>query len=106
MNTADRTLDILLKRLVPVLAPEAVWLFGSRARGDARADSDYDLLIALPDDTAPERLLARIAHDAKRGTGISADIVTCRRSTFERWKDEVGTLGYEVTRHGRLIYGH
>jgi predicted nucleotidyltransferase len=28
--------------------PAEVWLFGSRARGDARVDSDWDLLVVLP----------------------------------------------------------
>ena len=29
----------------------SLWLYGSRARGDARPDSDYDLLILLDGDT-------------------------------------------------------
>lgn len=40
----------LLKKSIPEIAPEAcVYLFGSRARGDYRPDSDVDLLILLPD---------------------------------------------------------
>ncbi|HEV8594900.1 MAG TPA: nucleotidyltransferase domain-containing protein, partial [Thermoplasmata archaeon] len=34
-----------LSRLRRVLHPERVILFGSRARGDSRHDSDYDLLV-------------------------------------------------------------
>jgi predicted nucleotidyltransferase len=33
--------------------PDLVVLYGSRARGDARPDSDYDLLIVLPNRKSP-----------------------------------------------------
>jgi predicted nucleotidyltransferase len=32
-----------------------LWLFGSRARGDAHANSDYDLLILVDESTAEVR---------------------------------------------------
>ncbi len=44
----DPALDRLLARVVEVMNPLEVWLFGSRAEGRARPDSDYDLLVVLP----------------------------------------------------------
>jgi predicted nucleotidyltransferase len=44
-------LDRAIGRIVDAMRPEAIYLFGSHARGDAGADSDYDLLVIVPDDT-------------------------------------------------------
>ena len=52
---SDPALDRLVRRVVEVMEPVQVWLFGSRAEGRARPDSDYDLLVVVPDDASDER---------------------------------------------------
>src|SRR6266545_3077422 len=47
---ADPAITRLLSIIVDELRPLQVWLFGSRAEGRARPDSDYDILVVLPDD--------------------------------------------------------
>ena len=44
-KTTDALLDRMVKAIVDEVAPEQVILFGSRARGDATADSDVDLVV-------------------------------------------------------------
>ena len=98
-------LDRAIGRIVDAMRPEAIYLFGSRARGDADVDSDYDLLVIVPDDTPNGlRLLEETARVA-RDPGIPLDIVPCRRSAFERRRNDIGTLSYLATHEGRLIYG-
>jgi predicted nucleotidyltransferase len=46
----------VIERIVEVLDPEEVWLFGSRARETHGPDSDWDLMAVLPN-TAPDRQL-------------------------------------------------
>src|SRR5258708_8363525 len=41
----DPKLEEAVSRLVDALHPRAIILFGSRARGVGRVDSDYDLLV-------------------------------------------------------------
>jgi predicted nucleotidyltransferase len=39
------------RRLVEACHPDKIYLFGSAARGEAATDSDYDIMIVVPDDT-------------------------------------------------------
>jgi predicted nucleotidyltransferase len=46
---AADALPEITRRIVDGFNPLQLILFGSRARGDARWDSDYDLLVVMPD---------------------------------------------------------
>ena len=101
----DEALAKLLERIVAALAPEAVYLFGSRARGDSRSDGDYDLLVVVPDDTAREKIVLTSTYRLIRGTGVPADAIACRRRWFDQSRDRVGTLSYKATHEGVLVHG-
>jgi predicted nucleotidyltransferase len=47
MQISDEHIRAIATWATPIDAIAAIWLFGSRARGDALADSDYDLAIEL-----------------------------------------------------------
>jgi predicted nucleotidyltransferase len=100
----DPVLAELVRRLVIALRPERIYLFGSRARGEAGPDSDYDLLVLVPDDAPPERQNNDTAYRALRGTGIAADVIVWKRSDFERRKHVVTSLPATVLREGRLLH--
>lgn len=101
----DPKLARLIDRIAAALSPEAIYLFGSRAGGEPHADSDYDLLVIVPDDAPGECLAPENTYRLARDVRVAADIVTCRKSGFERWRDEVGTLSYEAAHFGRRVYG-
>ncbi|MCA1940298.1 MAG: nucleotidyltransferase domain-containing protein [Caenispirillum bisanense] len=101
----DPILTRLVARIVDVFEPEAVWLFGSRARGDAAPDSDYDFLVVVPDDAPAEQASWRRAALVVRDASAGADIVPVRRGDFERRRAMVGTLSYKATHEGRAVYG-
>jgi uncharacterized protein len=50
----DPAVKEIVSRLVALYKPERIYLFGSAARGDAGVDSDYDLMVVVPDDTPRE----------------------------------------------------
>jgi uncharacterized protein len=76
----DPALREIIGRLVVAYEPALIYLFGSRARGDAGGDSDYDLLVVVPDDAPPQRRRSRLAYQALRGTGTAADVLVCTKA--------------------------
>jgi uncharacterized protein len=99
-----RPIQVLLARIVERYHPEQVWLYGSRARGDARPDSDWDLFIVAPDDTDEHDLSPVVAGELRRGAGVYADLIPCRVSEFHEDREVVNTLCNEVVCDGVLIY--
>ncbi|MDP1761673.1 MAG: nucleotidyltransferase domain-containing protein [Deltaproteobacteria bacterium] len=42
---SDRILEEMVSRLIAAFNPDHIYLYGSRARGEAGPDSDYDLML-------------------------------------------------------------
>jgi len=104
MLSDDRTLTEIVRRLVAAFQPEEIYLFGSKARGEAGPDSDYDLLLVVADEAAPERKRSRLAYQSLRGTRAAADVLVWSRGDFDRRLHLVASLPATVRREGRLIY--
>jgi predicted nucleotidyltransferase len=100
----DPALAEVVRRLTEAYQPERIYLFGSKARGDAGPDSDYDLLLIVPDEFPPERQRSRLAYQALRGTGTAADVLVWRKSAFDRRLQVVASLPATVVREGILLY--
>lgn len=90
----------LLARIRAAYQPEEIWLFGSRARGNARPDSDWDVFVVVPDLTSDEDLDPVRAWKLQREAGIPADVIPCRAQTFREYAGTVNTLSYEVLHDG------
>ena len=100
----DRVLAELVRRLVEAFHPERIFLFGSKARGDAGPDSDYDLLVLVGDEAPPERCRSRLAYQALRGTRTAADVLVWSRNEFKRRLHLAASLPAIVNREGILLY--
>lgn len=103
-QVADLPPKELIARLVARLDPTRIYLFGSRAEGRARPDSDFDFLVVMPNDAPSERLTIDFAYEAKCGLGIAADVIPCTEAEFEAEKDEIGSLCRLAHRRGVLLY--
>ena len=104
VQIADEKLAEIVRRLVKAYQPERIYLFGSHARGDAGPNSDYDLLVIVPESADAERRRSRLAYTVLRGTGTAADVIVCIRPYFESRLHLRASLPATVVREGRLLY--
>ncbi|MGH7254954.1 MAG: nucleotidyltransferase domain-containing protein [Nitrospirales bacterium] len=96
-NVRDPVLQDFLARIGPVRSRvDRLILFGSRARGTQRLDSDYDLLLVVPtkDDLLLDCLYEAVM-DVLLAHGRLVSLKVLVRAEFERLKD----LGTPFMRH-------
>jgi Predicted nucleotidyltransferases len=94
-----QTLLIELRRSLGTTLSE-VWLFGSRARGEAQEGSDYDVLIVADEASAETKALVLDAEWAcMEAHNALVSCIVYTRETWERRKDT--PLGWNILREGR-----
>jgi uncharacterized protein len=91
------------ERIVERFQPLQVILFGSRAKGEARPDSDVDLLVVLSDIEDRQRVWGEIRHEL-REIGVSSDVVVATPEEIARRGNLVGRILRPALRDGRVLY--
>jgi len=92
----------LLDRVLREWAPQRIQLFGSRARGDAYRDNDWDFLVVVPaaSSAAADPLVPwRPGRDTVR-----ADLVVYSSQDFEAERVVPNTLAYEAASTGVAVH--
>jgi|SRR3990172_11643089 len=101
---ADMAIESLVAQVVEAVHPIRIVLFGSHARGDARTDSDIDLLIVMPDGT--HRIdTAGLLYSKISGIGLDYDLVIATVGDLEKFGDKAGPIYKTALREGRTVYG-
>ena len=100
----DPILREIVERLITTLHPVRIYLFGSRARGDAGPDSDYDLLVLVENPTEPRYRLSQVGFRALRGIPAAVDVVVWDSATFDARLHLIASFPATVAREGRLLH--
>jgi uncharacterized protein len=103
MATLDDAVSVMTERIVSGFHPERIIVFGSYARGEARADSDIDLLVVMPDGT-DRRQTAIAILGVLGGLGVAKDVVVTTPDEIARRGDLVGTVLRPALREGKVLY--
>ena len=91
------------ERLQSLFDVRRIVLFGSRGRGDAQVDSDYDVLV-LVDSDVPFVARQAAARQAVGRVGAPLDLLVYTPSEAERAEQIPGTALYWAAREGKEVY--
>jgi predicted nucleotidyltransferase len=100
----DHILEEMVRRLVTAFHPDYIYLYGSRARGEAGPDSDYDLMLVVSSSQIPRYRRDQQAFRALCGLGVPKEVIVLTRAEFEAGQKVTCSLPATVLREGRLLY--
>jgi len=96
-------IQTLADRIVRKFHPEKIILFGSHARGDAKPDSDVDLMVIMPRDGKERHQRAAEIH-LKCHPGFPIDVLV---RTQEEFNERLGMRDWfmrEIAREGKVLH--
>jgi len=97
-----RAIQELVDRIVATFHPQRVILFGSRAYGSPRADSDVDLLVILPFEGTPYGKAVEILKAVQ--PVFAVDVVPRRPEDTERRYRLGDPMIREALDRGRVLF--
>ncbi|MFC1735357.1 nucleotidyltransferase domain-containing protein [Candidatus Hydrogenedentota bacterium] len=103
MGIDESVVKEIIQRILSIVSPEKIILFGSSATDNMTRDSDIDLLIVETDPCDKRRESVRIDATLS-GLGYSFDIVVISSEWFEASKNVIGGLAYPANKYGKVIY--
>lgn len=97
------TLDNLVFKIAELAKPCKVILFGSYGRGEAKPQSDVDLLVIKPrvENRGMEMVKLRAAIG---GIGAGVDVLVFSETDVKEWGHLPGTTLYWALKDGKLLY--
>ena len=100
-------MDTILLRIIDIIVktfdPDTIILFGSRARGDAHENSDFDICV-LKKGITGRRTIARTLYRALYGVGVPVELIVDTPDTLRKYKDNKHLIYCEISRYGKIIY--
>ncbi len=102
--TENRDLPMIVRRIADHVAPESIWLFGSRARGDQDDQSDYDILVVADMPGVPAKKRANVIRRLFPRRSFALDVVVRTPREFEQGLDVRGHLCRIVRKEGTVLY--
>ena len=96
-------MDEIVRRIVETISPQKVILFGSQSRGDARPESDLDLLV-IADSTQPRYRRSAPLYGALSDILVPMDILVYSPQEVKEWSEVPQAFVTTAVREGKVLY--
>lgn len=103
MTPDPARLDDLVRRILAVVRPRRIVLFGSAARGDMTPSSDLDVLVILPAGEHRGHAASAI-YRGMWGFGYPKDIVVVTEEDVKVYADDPFSVVHLALREGRVLH--
>ena len=103
MQSDPEVIEQLVRRIIEIVQPLRIILFGSAARAEMGPDSDIDVLVVMPEGVHRRRT-AQLLYRQIRGLGVPFDILVATPNDLERHRDNIGLVYQSILREGREVY--
>ena len=103
MNDTERLLAEMVTRIRQALQPERIILFGSRARGTAHANSDFDLLVIKDSDQPRYRRSARL-YSILADLPAEVEIIVYTPEEVREWSAVPEAFVTTALEKGKVLY--
>ena len=92
-----------MQRIVEIVHPLQIILFGSAVRGEARFGSDLDLLVIMPEGTH-RRHTAQHLYRTISGFATPFDLIVATPGDLEKHSDNIGLIYRSILLEGKTLY--
>ncbi|MBF0183213.1 MAG: nucleotidyltransferase domain-containing protein [Magnetococcales bacterium] len=107
MTTTETHLSAMVSAIIATAQPERIILFGSRARGDAEADSDVDLLVIEAEPFGLHRSRFQEIARLERAMGsipLATDILVYSSAEVEQLQSSPNHIVARALREGKVLH--
>lgn len=98
----DQILSTIIHQIVKAADPDKIILFGSRAKGTQREDSDYDICVLKRCVKKRRNMVKKIY--CKLDILASVDIVANTPSRFDEIKKSPFLIYDDIDKYGKIVY--
>ena len=100
----NKLINEIIRRIVVIVNPLKIILFGSWAYGKAKKGSDIDILVVVERSHLPRHKRAVEVYEALTGILIPKDIVVYTPEEIEEWSEVPQAFITTIVKKGKVIY--
>lgn len=99
----DKKLKEIIHTIASKAKPEKIYLFGSRANGKVRKDSDYDILVVKKTRRSKHNQVVDI-YKLFELRDFALDVLVYTPKEVEEWKYATASFIHHILKTGALVY--